>query len=267
MSAEGSVTNVRVGKLLKDFMDNEFVSGKGSVDFSVRSLANTTAQLTSTLNGKVGFNLKDGEINGINIAEKLRHAEAKKEGLKYNKSREVNSTDFAALIGEGTIRNGRLNLSEMLLEAPLLRAKAKGSADIHRETLDMAFDSYFVNTKTGQAGKSINAVKSFLVPVKVKGTFTEPAITVDWKALALQGTQGKIDAGKEALKAQTQSSIQAQKDRANNARDAEKAKIEAARQAEFARLEAEKQKAEDKAEAARKKAIEDAKQKLRDKFR
>ena len=134
-------------------MGKDFMSGKGKLNFNVRSMAETSQQLTATLNGSVSFDIQDGEINGINIAEKLRQAEAKKEGVQYEASREVNSTDFAGLSGSGQIKNGLFTISSFNMAAPLLRANAKGSADIHNEVFDMTFDSYFVNTKTDRRVK------------------------------------------------------------------------------------------------------------------
>lgn len=199
VSMKSEFANIKVGNLLNDYMDSEFLTGNGSLRFDVKALAQTSDQLTSTLKGAVAFDLLDGEITGINIAEKLRQAEALKDGLQYKKSREVNATDFASLSGKGNITGGKFSLSAFKLSAPLLRADAKGSVDIHNETFNMKFDAYFVNTKTGQAGKQLNDVRSIRVPIKLRGTFDDPDLGLDGSRVVKEKKQAKVNEAKSKL--------------------------------------------------------------------
>lgn len=262
VSANAKLANVSIGDVLKDFNDMDFLSGDGNLNINIRALAQTSQQLLKSLNGVVAFNFENGEITGINIAEQLRRVEALTNGDDYKKSGEVNSTDFAAISGGGNIRSGVFTWSDLTLQAPLLRATAEGTIDIVEQGFGTDFNAYFVNTKTGQAGKDIDDVRSVRVPISLRGTFTEPKLAIAPNFLNAIGAN--IENFVETQKEQISTTVEA-------AKAAEKAALEAKLAAEKAELDAQKAAAAARIkaaqEAAKAKAKEDAKNSLFEKLR
>jgi AsmA protein len=106
------------------------------------------------------------------------------------------------------------------LQAPLLRAGGRGSADINTETVDYLVEAKLVGTVEGQQGKSADELAGLAIPVSVKGPFADPKIDV----LLDEMLKAKADAEKDRLKTE----IEAQKEEIRQQLEAEKKALEAA---------------------------------------
>lgn len=224
------LAGVQAGPLLKDFMGKDYVTGAANVSAKLTARGIDPMQVRRSLNGNAAFSFTNGAVNGINIAQLIRNAYA-----SYQKQPappdEVRSTDFAAISGSVTLKDGLATNTDLKADSPLFRVEGRGTAHLATEKLDYLVRAAIVGTLEGQGGKELEELKGLTVPLRVSGSFTEPKFNVELGAL--------LD------------------EKAKQALEAEKKKAQAA-------LAAEKKKAQQKLDAEKKKAKEDLQQKLKD---
>ena len=243
-SIDQSLQAVQVGDLLKDYTGEETISGSLNAEANLTTSGEWLSELKRNSNGSLKLAFLDGALNGFNVRHSIDSAKAKLSG-KEPPSLENLKTDFSSLSLSGVIRNGVFSSDDLDLQAPLLRASGRGSADLNNETVDYQVDAKLVGSVKGQEGEAADELAGLAIPVSIKGPFADPKIDV----LLDEMLKARADAEKEALKAKA---------------DAEKAKLKA-------EIEAEKKKIADQLEAEKKalaesKKLEAEKDKLKQKL-
>src|SRR5690606_5328343 len=67
-----NMTGIAIGPLLVDAINNDMLSGKGSLHLDVKTSGATVGALKKSLGGTAGLNLADGAVKGIDIAGTIR---------------------------------------------------------------------------------------------------------------------------------------------------------------------------------------------------
>ncbi len=176
--------NINAGPLLKDFIDSDKLSGKGSMTLEVSSAGRTIGAVKRALDGKLAFNLVDGAVKGFNLGQVMRDGQALLAQQALAASA-VQSTDFAELRGTGVISNGVLRSDDLSAKNPLLRLEGAGDIDLVKETINYLARPTLVNTAGGQGGKERTDLSGIVVPIRVSGDLYRPKVSIDWQA-ALQ---------------------------------------------------------------------------------
>jgi len=193
-SIEARTTNVQVGPLLKDFAKKEVLEGTLVSNMAIAMVGDSPEAIKKSLNGKGELLFTDGAIVGIDLAGMLRNVQASF-GLA-EKPTEKPRTDFAELRAPFTIKNGLVNTPETALQSPLVRVTVKGDANLVTEALDMKVEPKFVATLKGQGDTTER--KGLMVPVLVRGTFSQPQFSPDLTAI-LQGQLPDSESVKKVL--------------------------------------------------------------------
>ncbi len=249
ISLNEKITGVQAGTLLQDLMDDDLISGTTDLQVKVIAQGSTPEKITKTLNGNANFLFSDGAVKGLNIAHMLRKAKAKLKGQSLPDT-DIKKTDFAKLSGSFLIKNGIVSNNDLEATLPFSRITGEGTVDLPKESLNYLVKAKIVNTSKGQGGAELSELKGLIVPVKIKGSFSDPSIKLDMDKLIGDKAKAKLKEKKEALKAKA---------------GAAKEKLKAESDAKKAELKAKADQAKDKlkAEADAKKAA--AEQKLKEK--
>ncbi|WP_410474661.1 AsmA family protein [Guyparkeria sp. TX1] len=190
-AGKGRVQGVSLQPLLIAVMDEDRLLGKGDISFDVTTQGKRVDQLKSGLDGNADFSLRDGKIKGFDIGYLLRRAQARLEGKTEPEPEEL-STDFTAITGTAAIRNGVVRNDDLAGSSPLLRVAGKGEVDLPREQIDYGLTVTVVNTATGQGGKDLERLKQVPVPIRIKGAFSDPSISLDLESLAREAAKGEV---------------------------------------------------------------------------
>ncbi|MPS47606.1 AsmA family protein [Methylobacillus sp.] len=187
--------SIAIGPLLTDAINNDMLNGKGSLNLDLTTSGDSVNSLKRGLNGKAALNLKDGAVKGIDIAGTLRGAKDKLDVLKGNTSvagDKRKQTDFSEMSASFNIKNGVAHNDDLDMKAPLFRIAGSGSIDIVNETLDYLAKPTVVASLKGQGGASLQELNGLTIPVKVTGTFTEPAFAIDFAGLAAAVAKNRL---------------------------------------------------------------------------
>ncbi|MCB5190751.1 AsmA family protein [Methylobacillus arboreus] len=187
--------SIAIGPLLSDAINNDMLSGKGSLNLDITTSGETVNALKKGLNGKAALNLQNGAVKGIDIAGTLRGAKDKLNVLKGNTSvadDKSKQTDFSEMSASFNIKNGVAHNDDLNMKAPLFRIAGNGTVDIANETLDYLAKPTVVASLKGQGGADLQELNGLTVPIKLSGTFAKPAYAIDFAGLASAVARNKL---------------------------------------------------------------------------
>ncbi len=196
---------IAIGPLLVDAINNDMLSGKGTMNVDVTTQGATVGALKKSLNGKAALNLTDGAVKGIDIAGTLRGAKDKLNALKSHSTvagDKSKQTDFSEMVASFNIKNGVAHNDDLNMKAPLFRITGSGDVNIANETINYLAKPTVVATLKGQGGADLAAMNGLTVPVKLSGTFAKPSYAIDFAGLATALAQKKLLEGVGGTKAE-----------------------------------------------------------------
>ncbi len=191
LSMNEKLTGVQAGPLLKDFMGKDYVTGKANMVAKMSASGIDPMVIRKSLTGNGSFNFEKGQVKGINIGHQIRVAYAKVKKLPEPKE-ESKDTDFADLKGSFTAKNGVVNTKDLYARSPLFQVKGKGSADLVKEKLDMRLETIVVGNLQDAANQSIGELKGTMIPITIKGKFSDPSIGVDVESVLRERAQKEV---------------------------------------------------------------------------
>lgn len=203
ISLKQNLTGINIGPLLQDLIEKDTLQGKGNVSLDVRGEGQLVSAIKKSLDGAAVVDLKDGAIEGINIAKTLREFKAKFGVLKGETapvSNDSEKTDFSEFHASFAIKDGVAHNEDLAMKSPLIRLTGAGDINIGADSLDYLAKATVVATTKGQGGAELEALKGVTVPVKISGPFTDPSYKLDFTSIATQAaTQKAKDAIEERI--------------------------------------------------------------------
>lgn len=190
-----NMTGIAIGPLLVDAINNDMLSGKGTLNVDVNTSGATVGALKKSLNGTAGLNLADGAVKGIDIAGTIRGYKDKLSSLKGQANVEgdkTQKTDFSEMIATFNIKNGVARNDDLSMKAPLFRIAGSGDIDIANETINYLAKPTIVKSLAGQGGAGLDELSGLTIPVKLTGTFAQPKYALDFAGIATALAQKKI---------------------------------------------------------------------------
>ncbi len=183
-----NMKNVSIGPLLVDSINNDMLSGKGTVNVDVTTSGNTVGALKKALSGNSSIALTDGALKGVDIAGSIRELKNKVNILKTKDANSDKSkkTDFSELTATFDIKNGVAHNDDLAMKAPILRlakGDSRGDIDIGNESINYLAKPTIVKSLKGQEGADLDSLAGFAIPVKITGTFSNPKYGMDFAAI------------------------------------------------------------------------------------
>jgi len=219
------LAGVQAGPLLKDFMGKDYVTGIANVSAKLTARGIDPMDVRKSLNGNASFSFTDGAVNGINIAQLIRNAYASYQKQPAPKD-EVRSTDFAAISGTVTIKDGLVTNNDLKANSPLFRVEGRGTAHLATEALDYLVRAAIVGTLEGQGGKALDDLKGLTIPLRITGSFTEPKFNVELGSLLDEKAKQAIEAEKKKAAAALEAEKKKAQEEMQKKLDAEKQKLQ-----------------------------------------
>jgi AsmA protein len=168
------LANVQAESLLNDMTGKDFLAGTANFTMNVQTSANTTAELTSHLNGNGNFSLNNGVIKGVNINYLLAQAKSLINKTAVPAETSDNTTPFGQLTGTFTIVSGIVTNNVLLVNNPNFTVNGQGKADLNQLTMN-----YKLTINSSQ-------LKGYKIPINVNGILTSPSIALDTQNILIQ---------------------------------------------------------------------------------
>lgn len=198
-SFQTDIKNVPIGEVLLALTDSDTITGKGSVVANVRTAGSRVSHFKKNLNGTASVNLANGAVKGFNIAQSIREAKAKITGETLPKSNQPLQTDFSSLIGQFKIKQGVVDTQKLIAKAPFMRINGLGKINLPKESLDYLVKAKITSSDKGQGGEELKELNGLTIPVKLKGAWVDPDISLDLDSILEQKAQAEIEKKKEQV--------------------------------------------------------------------
>jgi AsmA protein len=184
-----NANGIQVRKLISDFIKKDIIEGKAVASMDLSMSGDTSDLIKKTLDGNGEVRITDGAVVGIDLSAMINNVKAAfgKAQPGENKGR----TDFSECVIPFEINAGIIKTQNTSLLSPVLRVKAKGNADLSKETLDFRVEPTFVKTLKGQGDTKERS--GLTVPVLVTGTFKEPKFSPDLSEALQKSIEKGID--------------------------------------------------------------------------
>ncbi|MGL5047884.1 MAG: AsmA family protein [Shewanella sp.] len=194
------ITGVHIRPLLKDAADVDRLAGTANFDVKGKGKSLIPEQLKKNLLANGHFDINDGALYGVNIAQMIRSAQTKLKGDLSPDTQEERKTDFSSLTGGFSLENGIATNPDLAMSSPLLRLDGKGTVNILTEALDYRLTASLVSTLKGQGGRDKDALAGIDIPLAITGTFHKPEYALDTKSLLNNQLKEETEKVKDKLK-------------------------------------------------------------------
>jgi len=206
ISLDEKVSGVQAGPLLRDLTGKEEkLLGVADVSLKITGRGADVPAIQKTLNGTAAFSFRDGAVKGVNIAQLIRKAKAQLKGQPPPPETGPNQTDFSSVTGTAQIRDGVVYNDDLDGRSPLLRVSGKGKVDLPAQALDYLLTVKIVEALEGQGGVGLADLKGLAIPVRIKGTFSEPRYNVELDKVLKAAVEKKV---KEKVEEKIQEKVQ-----------------------------------------------------------
>jgi len=199
-SFKKELSGLALRPMLMDGADIDVLSGTAKLTIEGKGHSLLPEQIKKNLLATGSFEVTDGSLYGVNIAQMIRNAKATLKNEAQTGDAPEQKTDFSSLTGSFNLTDGVLTNPDLKMAAPLLRLAGKGSANLLNEELDYQLSTALVNTSKGQGGKEKDDLAGVEIPLKISGTMQKPKYSLDTKALLEGQLKEKVESGKEKLK-------------------------------------------------------------------
>ncbi|MGM0540867.1 MAG: AsmA family protein [Pseudomonadota bacterium] len=202
--------NVPIGDVMMAFTDKDQISGTGAVTANITTSGSRVSHFKQNLNGTAAANLEDGAIKGFNLAQSIREAKAKISGTTAPTQKGALQTDFSSLIVQASIKQGIVTTTKLLAQAPFMRITGSGTVDLPKSSLDYLVNAKIVASDKGQGGEDLKELNGLTIPVKLKGDWTSPSVSLDLASLLEQKATAEMEKKKDEVIEETKKKIEEQ---------------------------------------------------------
>lgn len=199
---------IPIGEVLFAFTGKKQITGTGSVNVNISTAGSRTSHFKQNLNGTTNFDLKEGAIKGFNLAGSIRQARAKIGGKTLTESDQKLQTDFSTLIGKFTIKQGIVDTRKLIAKAPFMRISGLGKINLPKESIDYSIRTKIVGTDKGQGGSELKDLHGLTIPIKLKGSWLEPNVSLDIKSILEQKASAEIEKKKQEVVSEAKKKVE-----------------------------------------------------------
>jgi AsmA protein len=203
-----SLKNVNIGPLLKDFWGDDKIRGKANLNAKLTARGMDPVAFRKTLNGTARFEFLDGAIKGFNLAQMERDLKARLKGQPVSKEKVPLETDFASITGSLTATSGLVQNKDLQAAMPYARAIGAGKAYLVSEELDYTLKVKFTSKAIGQSGRSYAEMDKVPLPIRIRGTFSQPRFEPDYDAVIKALAKQRIEEEKQQLEEKAKKKIE-----------------------------------------------------------
>lgn len=210
LAVKKDIRGIQLGDVLKAAADTDVISGALTSKADITARGRSVYDIVHSLNGTTSINMKDGEIQGIDMAQTVCQGLNTVKSLGINTQEVDKSTPFANLNASTKIVNGVVNNPDLKAALDAMALSGKGKVNLPKESLDYRVGLTIEENLFKKTCSIPDSLEGVEFPVDCKGGFDDnpadmckPDLAVFeniFKAKAKAKVKAKVDAKKEELK-------------------------------------------------------------------
>ncbi|NIG62581.1 MAG: outer membrane assembly protein AsmA [Serratia symbiotica] len=160
--------HVEMGTLLKAFDMPQVMSGKFSMQGELIGDRLTLPASIHSWRGSAQLAMQEGKLHGLNVQQLVQQVVARSDSSVRGQDNYPHYTAVAQLAANASLNQGRVNISEMNAQSPLLSMDGSGTVNMVGKQCDMAIN---LRVTRGWQGRSdlIEQLQKTSIPLRVYG--------------------------------------------------------------------------------------------------
>jgi len=202
ISVNEKIATVQMSLLAKALFDVENINGMVNGTFALTGRGADSNAILRDLDGKVSFELANGEYLGTDVWYELRKARALFKGEAPPEPRLPVRTEFTAVSASGKVTNGIMQNNDFLAELPFLRLTGAGEVNFVDANMNYAMDARIVESPELVGQLSAAELKDFtsaVIPLKISGPLASPSIRPDMEVMLRREVKKQIEKNRDKL--------------------------------------------------------------------
>ncbi|KMQ76288.1 AsmA family protein [Marinobacter subterrani] len=212
------VSNVQTLPLLADLAEVTMLAGGANLKVNASTTGNRMSALRSNADGKVSFNLAEGEFRKLNLTRMAC------QGIALVNQEELTTTDWGAttpfndMRGTFDINGNILNNTDLVASLAGMKLEGEGTVDLRQNLLDYEAGLRIVGEiHRDNACRVTEYVKNAVIPVECRGNFSEePASLCSFdgsrfrdtlQAIAKNAARAKVEEKVDEAKAKAEEKV------------------------------------------------------------
>ncbi|PFG53120.1 AsmA protein [Marinobacter sp. LV10R520-4] len=168
------VTDVQTLPLLNDLAEVDMLSGGANLKINAKSTGNTMAALRGNADGKITFNLAEGEFRRMNLTRLACQGIALVNQETLGTTDWGTTTPFNDMRGTLDINGNTLNNTELLASLAGMQLEGQGSVDMQQTLVDYELGLRIVGEiHRDPACRVTDTVRNVVIPLECRGNLSD----------------------------------------------------------------------------------------------
>ena len=168
------IHSIQLGQVLKEMADSDLFSGLLSANLDITTAGQSVHSMINHLNGQANIQMKEGVLQGINMAQAVCQGIQTVTALGINPQQVDRSTPFADLSGNFTLRNGVVSNNDLTAMLDAMRLRAQGQINLPAKSLDYRLGFTIMENLFQQTCSVNNRLEGLELPILCAGQFDTP---------------------------------------------------------------------------------------------
>jgi len=182
VSIDEHLKGIDLARLLAHGAQKGRWSGRATLSLKGTARGDNMDAMLKTLSGHFDADLANGALEGIDLEYQRDRAQALIDRTT-NERTDTKRTPFSALRTSGEITNGIAQTRDLIISTPALKVTGQGSANLSTQAIDFQLLASVLQAPT----------KTLIdIPLKVTGTYADPAVKADIDSLAKDQLKQKL---------------------------------------------------------------------------
>jgi AsmA protein len=199
LTMDEHMRGIDIAALMKDYVDSERLSGRGNLDMVLSARGRSGDALLATLTGRIGLDLQDGAVEGIDIWYAIEQAQSLIKNRQLSAAANTRRTAFDTFKANAELVDGVASTRDLVVASQLLRITGQGSTSLVSQELDFTVTATVLRAPP-EADADIAELTRAAIPVRITGTLADPKIRPDLAGLVKDRVKQEIDERKEELR-------------------------------------------------------------------
>lgn len=174
ISVDKTVTDLQTESLLKELNNTTWISGVASGTAHLKTHGEDSDSLKKNLSGTLILSLKEGQIQGMDVVQRIRNNYVAIKGRKdLPDTPKQGVTHFSTLSATGTLKKGVLSNQDLLAESPTIKITGNGWVDFIQKTVDYSMEADVLTSLQGLDIQNLEKLRGLTLPIHIKGPFSD----------------------------------------------------------------------------------------------
>lgn len=192
LTMDEHMRGIDIAALMKDYADSERLAGTGNLDMVLSARGRSGADLMKTLNGKVGLDLQDGAVLGIDVWYAIEQAQSLVKNRQLSATANTKRTAFDTFKANADLVDGVATTRDMVVASQLLRITGDGSLNLPTQAVNFTVTASVLKAPP-DADADIAALTRASIPVHITGTMTDPKIRPDLAGVVKEKVKQEVE--------------------------------------------------------------------------